>query len=101
MYDLQSLCICSQQIAVRPITAINQPIRAKEIEDSIEPVAVELRVQRYPARHAPEHRGHLCEDKWTLGEFPEMSGGGVQLREVIEDHAQAGNTIGQACHVRY
>src|ERR1035438_7442822 len=101
LHDLQNLRVSPQRIAVRPVTAIDQPVRAEDIPDCVESAAVEVRIERHPARHAAQHSGNLDVDLRTFAELPQVGGGRIELWQVIHDDAQAGNAIGQPRHIRY
>ena len=53
LHDLQNLRVRPQRIAVRPVTAIDQPVRAEDIPDFVESATIELRVERHLPRDAP------------------------------------------------
>src|ERR1035438_7259849 len=101
LHDLQNLRVSPQRIAVRPVTAIDQPVRAEDIPDCVESAAVEVRIERHPARHAAQHSGNLDVDLRTFAELPQVGGGRIELWQVIHDDAQVGNAIGQPRHIRY
>src|ERR1700722_2825002 len=96
-HDIQFHLERRPQIAIRPIAAIEQPVFSENPPQLIEGLSVKIKIRRNSTIFPPQHFRNFDVHLRPLAQLLQIRQR-MQLRQMIDDHAEPGNLIRHPNH---